>query len=255
MGKNIKLKQFWCPILAQIVVLLFSGSATAVELKAQKEALDMIADFADRMCARIDMEGSTQNLELTGKAKAELNTLLKKLAGLGLEGAVKYQEYEWQGPLQKDIANLLATSTQCKLDIWRDLKERVLFQEKPEPNPEILSTGVQNFTVINENDYSLRLVVSYIYSGSHGDNAWIGALPERYGMVDPFFVYSYGGPLSKGTGKTIVSITANRNLPASIETDVLHFDLFFKDPGNRPPHKIFLSTTLPFKKTWKNPLK
>ena len=87
----------------------------------------MIADFADRLCEKIPLTGS--GVELTGEAKAEVSVIFKKIAGLGFEGAAKYQNYE--GLLQKDLAKALKDSSTCKLTVLRELTGKI-FGSGPE---------------------------------------------------------------------------------------------------------------------------
>ena len=89
-------------------------------LELQEKALQVIADFADRLCSTTPMTGSTNNLELSGEAKVELNKLMKIIPNLGLEGAAKYQSSEWQGLLQQDLAGQLNNSRTCKLTVFKE---------------------------------------------------------------------------------------------------------------------------------------
>lgn len=114
-------------ITLTICLLLANSSfAASINLDNQKEALDIIADFADRLCNKIPLSGHSDNLELTGAAKAELNNLLKKIVNLGIEGAAKYQKFNYENVLQKDLAMLLKESSKCKLEVFKDLKDKLL---------------------------------------------------------------------------------------------------------------------------------
>jgi len=104
----------------------FSQKSYAASLEENEKALNMIADFADRLCKDIPLQGHGDNLELTGSAKAELNGIIKKLANLGLDGAIKYQNTEYEGLLQKDLVSALKDSTNCRLQIWNDLKDKLI---------------------------------------------------------------------------------------------------------------------------------
>ncbi len=90
------------------------------------QALNVIADFADRICKDIPLKGKASNLELSGDAKAELKGLLKKVADLGIKGAVKYQDLEYEGLLQEDLVSAISKSSDCKLEVWKDLKGKIL---------------------------------------------------------------------------------------------------------------------------------
>lgn len=78
-------------LLAFLSLVSIDGIANADSLETQKKALDIIADFADRLCTTTPLTGSASNLELSEHAKAELSELIKKIANLGIEGAAKYQ--------------------------------------------------------------------------------------------------------------------------------------------------------------------
>jgi hypothetical protein len=123
------------PVLfASLFFLSVDGIAAANNLGAQKKALEVIIDFADRLCTTIPLTGSADNAELSGNAKAELSEVLKKIANLGIEGAAKYQTSDWQGVLQQDLAGQLNNSRNCKLEVFKDLKEKLL---APVDNPPI----------------------------------------------------------------------------------------------------------------------
>jgi hypothetical protein len=121
---SVKKKAHICIILA----LLFIPPRMVVgaDLEKQKEALEVIGDFADRLCMEVNKEGRTEQIELSGKAKADLNNLLRRIADLGIEGAGKYQSESWQGVLQQDLADLMNNTQDCRLEVWRDLKDKLL---------------------------------------------------------------------------------------------------------------------------------
>lgn len=93
---------------------------------SEYKALEIISDFANDICGSIPLEGTSSDIKLSGKAKASLNDVLKKIADLGIEGAAKYQASEYKGPLQADLAEILSKTQDCKQNIWNDLKEKLL---------------------------------------------------------------------------------------------------------------------------------
>jgi Pentapeptide repeats (8 copies) len=114
-----------------IVFLLSSPAAPASSLSSQKEALDIIDEFAERLCeADIRTQGSGEKLELSGEARAELNNLLKKLANVGVRVSGKSETSTYEGLLQKDLAVVLQSARKCKLEVFRELKDKLL-QETP----------------------------------------------------------------------------------------------------------------------------
>jgi hypothetical protein len=76
--------------------------------------------------------GSSSSVELSGQAKAELAGLLKRVSELGLQGTAKYQQSEFQGLVQKDVATALRDSASCKVRIVEILAPR--FIAPPAPN-------------------------------------------------------------------------------------------------------------------------
>ena len=132
----------WIAVI--IFICLPSLANTATSLDRQKQALDIIADFADRFCKDIPLEGSGDNVELSGNAKTELSGVVKKLAKLGISGAGKYQNSDYQGLLQKDIIEGLKSNVDCRLKIWEDLKSTLLTVElEVPPNKPVVKLSVK----------------------------------------------------------------------------------------------------------------
>lgn len=135
--KNILLRKFHQlykyvgPFLIAMTIFSPCSTNADTELDRQKAALDMIADFADRFCKDIPLVGHGDRMELSGEAKAELSGIVKKLADLGLEGAGKYQQSEYQGLLQRDLIAGLKSSVDCRLKIWKDLKSTLVTESSP----------------------------------------------------------------------------------------------------------------------------
>jgi hypothetical protein len=66
-----------------IIIICFTSSLSAVadnNLEKQKEALKVIADFADRLCNKYSLIGRSETSELSGDAKVELKSILKQIA-------------------------------------------------------------------------------------------------------------------------------------------------------------------------------
>lgn len=107
--------------MAALLLTLPSGG-TAQTVSRQKEALDAIAEFADKICDRIPLEGGVQNLEASGAAKAEIGKLIDKLASLNISGAAKYKTEQYQNVLRQDLAASLKDSRTCKQKVFLDLR-------------------------------------------------------------------------------------------------------------------------------------
>jgi hypothetical protein len=60
------------------------------------------------------LRSSSNKLELSGQANADVKGLVSKIADLGIGGAAKYRNEETEGVLQKDLAPLLSKTADCK---------------------------------------------------------------------------------------------------------------------------------------------
>jgi len=100
-------------------------------LESQTKALNVIEAFANKLCASdsVRPSGITQKVELSGNAKAELAGVIKKIIDLGIKTAAKYQGSSYEGVLQADLAKLLTDRTNCKLQVFNSLKDKLI------PNP------------------------------------------------------------------------------------------------------------------------
>ena len=110
-----------CTASAAICLFLPIGAA-AQTTTSSTEALKTIGDFAERLCQTVPLDTKSEKIELTGSAKAELEGIVKKLANLGVSGAAKYDSASSKNVLQKDLAEVLKDSRNCRLQVWNDLK-------------------------------------------------------------------------------------------------------------------------------------
>ncbi|MCP5002645.1 MAG: hypothetical protein GY941_01645 [Planctomycetes bacterium] len=134
----------------------FDGHSDAASLEEFSKALELIKEFAKEMCEEeIPLEGKTGSVELSGKAKAELDWLLKKLANIGIEGAGSYKETKYQGLLQEDLAKILKDSRDCKLEILNQLKSIIpgfAMTPKGHGSPDL---SVNKLWVVNGKNYRI----------------------------------------------------------------------------------------------------
>lgn len=118
---------FGLPVLALLTNVVVSyGQVSDDALSRQKEALDVIQQFADGFCKVVPQAGKSTTLEASGDAKAQLSSLLKKLTDMGFEGAAKYKSEEWQGPLRENLERMVKDNASCRLEIWKDLQSKLL---------------------------------------------------------------------------------------------------------------------------------
>jgi len=143
-------------LLMLFLTFATDGSAQTSNLETKEKALNIIEDFAERLCS-IPLEGKADKLNLSGNAKVEVSKLIKQLANLGINGAAKYQTSKWEGVLQKDLAGLLARKIDCKKEVWKDLKDKFGFASvKPSNNQKNKSSqqpaALQSSTAVTVGD-------------------------------------------------------------------------------------------------------
>jgi hypothetical protein len=110
--------------IALLLIAYLLGPSTVSAQSSNTDSLRIIGDFADRLCQTVPLGSTAQSLELSGAAKAELQGVLKQLANLGVAGAAKYSSASSQNVLQRDLAQVLNDSRNCRLQVWNDLKDK-----------------------------------------------------------------------------------------------------------------------------------
>ncbi len=122
---------YWkrCLLLASCIVgvlLATQPSFASRNLLATQEELQEISDFANRICPKFHASGKEDVTELSGKAKAELPGLIKKLLNLGFQGAVKYSKKQYEGMLQKDVIEAIKHRMDCQVDVLKLLLDKLI---------------------------------------------------------------------------------------------------------------------------------
>lgn len=110
-----------------LLVSFLGASTTSAQspsdpLGVQKEAVELLLFAADGICQTVPAVESKTSFQLSGDAKATISKLLKRLADLGVSGAVKYQNEQTTGVLQEQLAETIAKSNDCKRDVLHTLK-------------------------------------------------------------------------------------------------------------------------------------
>ena len=170
-------------ICCQLGSLLTLGHSAAFsqELERAAKALDMIAKFANDICNRPELKGSSSTLEVEGKAKAEASKLIKQLADLQIEGAAKVGKSEYEGLVQQDLLPALQDSTRCKERVYNDLRDRFLPKPTSQLHP-ILNVRADPDTIgVRIGSYTL---VDYRFSEVNGVQATVDAQDVRWLLDD-----------------------------------------------------------------------
>ncbi|MCY7297430.1 hypothetical protein [Alteromonas sp. a30] len=95
-------------------------------IEDSRKILSLISEFANEICEKVPLSSSSNTLSLSGKVNADVSKLLKKIADIGIDGELTFSNTESNGFLQKDLEKTVRHSTNCRLEIWKDLKDKVL---------------------------------------------------------------------------------------------------------------------------------
>lgn len=191
-------------------------SARGDELDAQQKALSIIADFADRICTKVPLEGSGVEITLSGEAKAELNNLLRQIANLGIQGSGEYKNETYQGVLRDELATAIRNSDDCRLSVFEQLNDRLLA-----PNTQRQSCKISQFFEVCLIDHSKKgNVVSVSLSvKNRTDEDIMASMFREYAVL----VSPTGERLSKSSNRFSIRVNAN-------QTEYLSYDFPFSEP-------------------------
>jgi hypothetical protein len=106
-------------------------SAFADAFADQNAALDVITRTAEELCYHIEQQGSHSSTEISGETSAAINAAIARLANLHIQGVGKYETEESKGVLQKDLATVMKSSIDCKLDVFNTLANKMLGWKPP----------------------------------------------------------------------------------------------------------------------------
>lgn len=118
------------PIGLLITLSIFTPDiifADELDLDRTNRALEMIASFADKLCVSPPLKGKSTKQEISGSINAELKGIVKKIADLGITGAAKYNNSEYEGVLQADLVEIINNTNECKNEVSKRL-ERILIK-------------------------------------------------------------------------------------------------------------------------------
>jgi hypothetical protein len=118
-----------CLLLIVCCLLTPSGSS-ADDLDNQRKALLLIRETAADICLTVAQQGSSESTDLSGKIIAKLGGVVGKVADLGIEGAGKYKSEEYKNVLQKDLLTLIQGNSNCRLDVFKLLQDKMLGSAK-----------------------------------------------------------------------------------------------------------------------------
>lgn len=137
--------------IAIITAIIFINLGRYNEARADVtgDALTAITDTADRICGIVAASGESKGMKVEGDVNAQLSSLLKKLANLGISVSVGADATEYQGVLQADLATTLKNLQDCKLKVLETLSKRLLPESPKDPSrPSGTESSKENFTLV-----------------------------------------------------------------------------------------------------------
>jgi hypothetical protein len=120
-------------VIAGVLLVSSVGVSCALadDFANQTAALEIITKAAGDICYTVSQEGSRSNIQLSGEARAQLDTAISKVVDLGIKGAGQYKSEQYKGVLQEELAATLKSSIDCKLDVFNKLVNKMLGWRPP----------------------------------------------------------------------------------------------------------------------------
>src|SRR6516164_973074 len=123
MNFNIsKIAKFGAVLAPLVCAATSAGVLNAQAQNYSQQQLDVFDRILPLVCGYYQPNGDSKTIELNGTAKAELSSLFKKLADLGIEGAGKLDVEEYSGVLRNQIGPELKDVRDCRLKVFTDLQ-------------------------------------------------------------------------------------------------------------------------------------
>ena len=107
--------------LVSPLVLLIPIAARADQFSSQVEALHAIRDTATSLCESVGQSGSATRESVSGKVGVQLPGITKKLLDLGVEGAGKLEDDQYQGVVRDQLADVIKHTTDCRKGVFDKL--------------------------------------------------------------------------------------------------------------------------------------
>lgn len=169
------------------VIMAFNGYA-ADDDPLQERAIQLILETADRICVTIETEGSSHVTEFSGEANAELSKVLKSLADLGIKGAAKYQESDYQGVLREDLIDAINAQNDCKLAVFERLEAKLILPRTQDDSDDKDENEMARQAVLDPYNHEWKCEISL--DDFEGKNLAIGELQFGKVIKDPKMAYA-----------------------------------------------------------------
>ena len=207
-------------LLPYLLILFFLTSPISFAsdiLNKQKEALDIIAGFANDICGGLEDHGEKTSVQVSGELNAEIKGLLKKLAGLGISGTAAFENESYQGVLQKDLASLLKDKIECRKMVIMEFKTLVPTGNTASANlkkHELTGKWNSFFGPVSFSQEGNEIDGTLYYSAPELKN--IGATANIRGKIADrtltFVWWVFGDTPDNPTGKGVLTLSKDGNL-------------------------------------------
>jgi hypothetical protein len=165
--------------MLRISILLASAitglSCNTAHADSDKQVLDTIADFADRICGPLSDSGSSTTETVKGNVTVGLNGLAKKLADLGVSGGGEIKSDEYRGVLQGQVAASIADTQRCKLTVAESVAAKLLAASPTPPPSRDPNSLYQNGDPVADAQGAItelahsRVTFAFVHSSGKGD--------------------------------------------------------------------------------------
>jgi hypothetical protein len=189
--------------IALLAMLALPSSAEAQNADAQ--ILEMITLTADKICNVVSDKGQASNSEISGDIKAEIQGLASKLVDAGIKGGAILKNESFQGPLRKDISAYIISNSNCKLEVFSRLQEKLILPKKNE-----IPSKPETFKVIvctGQNESSCAGPHNVFYTcGYYGTDEEIAAKVCQNGPPKVLRLHTKSG---NRCGYALIEVTCN----------------------------------------------
>lgn len=93
---------------------------------AQRRALQLISETADRICSVVSTRGESQSSQVQGNIQAQLSGLASKLASAGVSASGSITNSQYQNVLREQLAEVLRDNAACRLKVLEMLRDKLL---------------------------------------------------------------------------------------------------------------------------------
>lgn len=154
-----------------------ASCALAEDFATQSAALEVITKAATEICYTVSQEGSRSNIELSGEARAQLDTAISKVVDLGIKGAAQYKSEKYNGVIQAELATIMKSSMDCKLDVFNKLVNKILGW-RPPASQNIINT-IADYIIEGEQ-------ISTTFIKTNNNNLFLGQYKQWSSMVEKY---------------------------------------------------------------------